>query len=51
MSDVGYIFDLARSAALERLCEAAADELRLHHAASNQDKMRAFCSFTYRARS
>lgn len=50
-NDVGYILGLARNAEFERLCEADAYKLRLRHAANDQDKMRAFCSSTYRARS
>ncbi len=50
-NDAGFIFGLAGNAVLERLCQEAADELRLRHAAGEDDKMRAFVSFDYQARS
>jgi DDE family transposase len=46
-----YIFSLAGNPALDALTAEIADDLRFHHAKSNQPKLRTYASFTYQARS
>jgi hypothetical protein len=44
-----YIFGLAGNPALDALMAETADDLRFHHAKSNQPKLRTYASFTYQA--
>jgi hypothetical protein len=44
-----YIFGLAGNRALDALMAETADDLRFHHAKSNQPKLRTYASFTYQA--
>src|SRR5271155_3764116 len=44
-----YIFGLAGNPALDALVAETADNLRFHHAKSNQPKLRTYASFTYQA--
>jgi hypothetical protein len=44
-----YIFGLAGNATLDALVADTADNLRFHHAKSNQTKLRTYASFTYQA--
>jgi hypothetical protein len=44
-----YIFGLAGNATLDALVAETADNLRFHHAKSNQTKLRTYASFTYQA--
>jgi hypothetical protein len=44
-----YIFGLAANPALDALMAETADNLRFHHAKSNQTKLRTFASFCYQA--
>jgi hypothetical protein len=44
-----YIFGLAGNATLDALAADTADNLRFHHAKSNQTKLRTYASFTYQA--
>jgi Transposase DDE domain group 1 len=46
-----YIFGLAGNTALDALVAETADNLRFHHAASNQAKLRTYASFMYQASS
>jgi hypothetical protein len=46
-----YIFGLAGNATLDALTAKTADNLRFHHAKSNQEKLRTYKSFTYQASS
>jgi hypothetical protein len=50
-NDAGYIFGLAGNSVLNALVAEAADNLRFHHAAGNDDKLRAHESFEYKAKS
>src|SRR3974390_1681364 len=45
----GYIFGLAGNPALDALMAETADNLRFHHAKSNQTKLRTYASFFYQA--
>jgi hypothetical protein len=47
----GFIFGLAGNAALDRLCQEAADDLCVRRAEADAQTMRTFTSFPYRARS
>ena len=47
----GYIFGLAGNRVLNALVVQAADNLRFHHAAGSDDKLRAYESFEYKAKS
>jgi hypothetical protein len=44
-----YIFGLAGNTTLDALAAETADNLRFHHAKSNQTKLRTFASFMYQA--
>src|SRR5215475_10732122 len=44
-----YIFGLARNAVLDALMAETADNLRFHHAASSEAKLRTYASFFYQA--
>jgi hypothetical protein len=44
-----YIFGLAGNTTLDALAAEAADNLRFHHAKTNQTKLRTFASFMYQA--
>ena len=44
-----YIFGLAGNPALDALVAETADNLRFHHAKSNQPKLRTYASFTHQA--
>src|SRR5271166_6322618 len=44
-----YIFGLPGNPALDALVAETADNLRFHHAKSNQPKLRTYASFTYQA--
>jgi Transposase DDE domain group 1 len=44
-----YIFGLAGNAVLDARVAAAADDLRFHHAASSEAKLRRYVSFEYKA--
>jgi hypothetical protein len=44
-----YIFGLAGNSALDALMAKTADNLRFHHASSNQAKLRTYASFFYQA--
>ena len=44
-----YIFGLAGNPALDALMAETADNLRFHHARSNQTKLRTYASFFYQA--
>jgi hypothetical protein len=44
-----YIFNLAGNTTLDALVAETADNLRFHHAKSNQTKLRTYASFTYQA--
>jgi hypothetical protein len=44
-----YIFGLAGNPALDALMAETADNLRFHHASSNQAKLRTYASFFYQA--
>jgi hypothetical protein len=44
-----YIFGLAGNAVLDALMAETADNLRFHHAKSNQAKLRTYASFFYQA--
>ena len=46
---VDYIFGLAGNTTLDALVAETADNLRFHHAKSNQAKLRTFASFFYQA--
>jgi len=46
-----YIFGLGGNAALDALVAATADNLRFHHAASSEAKLRTYTSFMYQASS
>jgi Transposase DDE domain group 1 len=48
-NDADYIFCLAGNATLDALMAETADNLRFHHAKSNQTKLRTYASFTYQA--
>ena len=48
---VGYIFGFPGNSVLDRACKAVADNLRLRHVASSDEKMRAYTSFQYQAKS
>jgi hypothetical protein len=48
---VGFIFGLPTNSVLERFYAEAADDLRLRHAASSDEKMRSYASFAYQAKS
>jgi len=50
-NDAGYIFGLAGNRVLNALVVQAADNLRFHHAAGSDDKLRAYESFEYKAKS
>jgi len=47
----GFIFGLARNAVLDGLCREAADNLCVRRAEAGAEKLRAFASFQYQARS
>jgi hypothetical protein len=48
-NDGDYIFGLPGNSTLDALVAETADNLRFHHAKSNQEKMRTHTSFTYQA--
>lgn len=48
---VGYIFGLAGNTALDAIVAETADHLRFRHALGDQDKLRTWESFEYRAKS
>jgi len=50
-NDVGYIFGLAGNSVLDAQVAETANDLRLRHAASTEDKLRCYESIEYQARS
>src|SRR5215831_9269633 len=48
-NDAGYIFGLAGNSVLDALVAETANDLRLRHAASTEEKLRCYTSFEYQA--
>jgi hypothetical protein len=48
-NDAGYIFGLAGNSVLDALVAETANDLRLRHAASTEEKLRSYTSFEYQA--
>jgi hypothetical protein len=50
-NDVGFIFGFPGNSVLDRASKEVADNLRLRHIASSDEKMRAYTTFQYQAKS